>query len=85
MALETSQKAKEITNALHHGDHIDDMTKKWLSLTPNPPQIPVFYTQEEGSKLHVEHTKDSLERSFRLQLTSSEKSGRQILLKKKAR
>ena len=44
MALETSQKAKEITNALHHRDHIDDMTKKWLSLTPNPPQIPVFYT-----------------------------------------
>ena len=29
---------------LHHGDHIDDMTKKWLSLTPNPPRIPVFYT-----------------------------------------
>ena len=44
MALETSQKAKEIINALHHGDHIDDMTKKWLSLTPNPPRIPVFYT-----------------------------------------
>ena len=44
MALETSQKAKEIMNALHHGDHIDDMTKKWLSLTSNPPQIPVFYT-----------------------------------------
>ena len=33
MALETSQKAKEITNALQHGDHIDDMTKNgylWL-------------------------------------------------------
>ena len=43
VALETSQKAKEIINALHHGDHIDVMTKKWLSLTPNPPQIPVFY------------------------------------------
>ena len=44
MALETSQKAKEIINALYHGDHIDDMTKKWLSLTRNPPRIPVFYT-----------------------------------------
>ena len=44
MALETSQKAEEIINALHHGDHIDDMTKKWLSLTPNSPRIPVFYT-----------------------------------------
>ena len=30
MALKTSQKAKEIINALHHGDHIYDMTKKWL-------------------------------------------------------
>ena len=44
MALQTSQKAKEIINALHHGDHIDDMTKKWLALTPNPTRIPVFYT-----------------------------------------
>ena len=34
---------------LHHGDHIDDMTKKWLSLTPNPPRIPVFYTR---AKIH---------------------------------
>ena len=49
MALETSQKAKELINALHHGDHIDDMTKKWLSLTPNPPRIPVFYTR---TKIH---------------------------------
>ena len=24
--------------------HIDDMTAKWLSLTPNPPRIPIFYT-----------------------------------------
>ena len=27
MAFETSQKAKEIINALHHGDRTDDMTK----------------------------------------------------------
>ena len=26
MALETSQKAKELINALHHGDHIDEAT-----------------------------------------------------------
>jgi len=44
MALETSQKAKGIINAHHHGGHIVDMTMKWLSLTPNPPRIPVFYT-----------------------------------------
>ena len=24
--------------------HIDDMTRKWLSQTPNPPRIPEFYT-----------------------------------------
>ena len=39
-----SFKSKETINALHHGDHIDDMTKKWLALTPNPTRIPVFYT-----------------------------------------
>ena len=44
MALETSQKAKELINGLHHGDPIDEMTKKWLYLAPNPPRIPVFYT-----------------------------------------
>jgi len=37
MALETSQKAKELTNALHHRDHIEDTTKNWLSLTTNLP------------------------------------------------
>ena len=26
MALETSQKAKELINALHHGDHVDEAT-----------------------------------------------------------
>ena len=29
---------------LHDGKHIDDITKKWLSQTPNPPRIPIFYT-----------------------------------------
>ena len=29
---------------LHRENHIDDMTKKWLSQTPNPPRIPEFYT-----------------------------------------
>ena len=32
-----------IQSQLQEGD-IDDMTGKWLSLTPNPVQIPVFYT-----------------------------------------
>ena len=29
---------------LHRENHIDDMTKKWLSQTPNPPRIPESYT-----------------------------------------
>ena len=28
----------------YHDKYIDEMTEKWLSLTPNPPRIPVFYT-----------------------------------------
>ena len=50
MALETSQKAKEIINALHHGDQFDDMTNKWLSLTPNLPRIPAYYTLKKIHK-----------------------------------
>ena len=44
MVTETSQRVKELITALCHGNHIDEMTEKWLSLTPNPPRIPVFYT-----------------------------------------
>lgn len=44
MVLETSQRVEEIINDLHQGNHIDTMTKKWLSQTPIPPRIPVFYT-----------------------------------------
>ena len=30
--------------------NIDDMTKRWLSKTPNPPRIPIFY---KLTKIHV--------------------------------
>ena len=50
MAFETSQRVKQLINALHDGGHIDDMTKRWLSLTPNPPRIPVFYTLKKIHK-----------------------------------
>ena len=33
-----------LVNELYHQNYIDDMTKKWLCLTPNPPRVPVFYT-----------------------------------------
>ena len=44
MVTETSQRVQELIKALYHGNHIDEMTEKWLSLAPNPPRIPVFYT-----------------------------------------
>ena len=39
-----SQKVKQITEELYQGGYIDEMTAKWLSQTPNPPRVPVFYT-----------------------------------------
>ena len=44
MVVETFQKVKEIKEELYQGGHIDEMTVKWLSKTPNPPRVPVFYT-----------------------------------------
>ena len=44
MVQETSRRVEEIINGLHQGNHIDAMTKKWLSQTPSPPRIPLFYT-----------------------------------------
>ena len=44
MVTETSLRVKTLIKALYHGNYIDEMTEKWLSLTPNPPRIPVFYT-----------------------------------------
>ena len=38
------KRVQNIIGELHREKHIDDMTKKWLSETPNPPRIPVFYT-----------------------------------------
>ena len=44
MVEETSQRVKQVTRQLHQGGYIDDMTVKWLSQTPNPPRVPIFYT-----------------------------------------
>ena len=40
----TQTKVNQIIDKLHRGKYIDDMTKKWLAITPSPPRIPVFYT-----------------------------------------
>ena len=44
MVKETHSKVSRLITDLYHGNHIDNMTKKWLSQTPNPPRIPEFYT-----------------------------------------
>ena len=40
----TAIKVHRLIQSLLQEGHIDDMTAKWLSLTPDPPRIPVFYT-----------------------------------------
>ena len=44
MVKTTQEKVNDLINRLHQGEHIDDMTKKWLLQTPNPPRIPILYT-----------------------------------------
>jgi len=44
MITETLQKVNELITELRNGKHIDGMTKKWLSQTPNLPRIPILYT-----------------------------------------
>ena len=44
MVETTAKKALQLVKSLLSEGHIDEMTAKWLSLTPDPPRIPVFYT-----------------------------------------
>ena len=44
MVGETNRKVTQLINELYRRNHIDEMIKKWLCQTPNPPRIPVFYT-----------------------------------------
>ena len=44
MVETTAKKVNQLIKSLLQGNHIDEMTAKWLSLMPNPPRIPVFYT-----------------------------------------
>ena len=44
MVVTTVKKVHRLIQSQLQEGHIDDMTGKWLSLTPNPAQIPVFYT-----------------------------------------
>ena len=44
MIENSTRKGTQLIKSLLQEGHIDDMTAKWLSLTPNPPRIPIFYT-----------------------------------------
>ena len=44
MVVETSKRVKKLIDKLYKEKHIHEMTRQWLSLTPNPPRIPQFYT-----------------------------------------
>ena len=44
MVKSTQEKVDDVITQLHHGKHIDDITKRWLSQTPKPSRIPIFYT-----------------------------------------
>ena len=53
MIEETARKVRNIITELYQKKHIDDMTLKWLSQTPNPPRIPVFYTLTKTHKVNL--------------------------------
>ena len=44
MVEDKSRKVQQLIPVLHNEHHINEMTKKLLCQTPNPPRIPVFYT-----------------------------------------
>jgi len=44
MVTETLRRVNKLITQLHDGKHMDNMTKKWLSQTPNPPRIPISCT-----------------------------------------
>ena len=44
MVEQTSRRVQQLITVLYNEHHIDEMTKKWLCQTPNPPRIPIFYT-----------------------------------------
>ena len=53
MVEETARKVRNIITELYQKKHIDEMKLKWLSHTPNPPRIPVFYTLTKTHKVNL--------------------------------
>ena len=50
MVKETHNKALRLITDLHHEKHVDDMARKWLCQTPNPPRVSEFYTLTKNHK-----------------------------------
>ena len=74
MVKENHNKVMHLITDLHRENHIDDMTKKWLSQTPNPPRIPEFYTLTKIHKKQQHRDQSSravmdLQKEFHLSLT----------------
>ena len=44
MIKDTNRRFQQLISELHRGNHIDDMTQKWLCQTPGTPRTPIFYT-----------------------------------------
>ena len=44
MIKETNRRVKQLSSELHRGNHIDDMTQRWLCQTPSTHRTPTFYT-----------------------------------------
>ena len=44
MVQETRNRVFQLISELHDHNHIDEMTKKWVCQTLNPPRVPTFYT-----------------------------------------
>ena len=42
MVIDTQHRVEQLINDLYRGNHIDEITKKWLWETPKPPRIPEF-------------------------------------------
>ena len=54
MVETTTKKAQQLIKTLLSEGHIDKTTAKWLSLTPDPPRIPVFFAHLlKSTKRHL--------------------------------
>ena len=42
IVTETSQRVKTVIEALYHGNYVDEMAEKWLSLTLNLKSTPYY-------------------------------------------